>query len=347
MKKILIIVLSICFLLTTTASIIGIIEHSKGNNNNPEPIPDDNNTQSKLVQYEYYLENEKVDEMPVNDKDSEVEYAFSKYVCTNGLSGTFDKNLWKFTPSEDKESLCSLYFAYSQYEVTVTAVNGVVEGNDDGKFMIPRETEGVITVTPNEGYKYKNVVCSNKNEGVYDISTSTLNISSVMEPIACKVNFEIMKFKAKISVVNGTGSTTEIQKYGYDLSVIVKAKDGYEKPTVKCTNSQTGSISNNTFTIYKLTDNTTCTITYKKIPIVLYTLKITNLPSTLTIVSGSSSQQIKKGTDGKISIRPASGYGVSLSCNVKPSSTTTDPDGTVNYVFLNVSKNITCSASAT
>jgi hypothetical protein len=344
MKKILIIFLSICFLLTTTASIIGIIEHGKKEEVKP-PVP--NNTPSHLVSYEYYLENEKQDTMPVNNKDSEVKYVFSNYVCTNGLSGTFDKNLWKFTPSEDKESLCSLYFANSQYEVTVTATNGIVENDDDGKFMIPRESEGTFSVIPNEGYKYKNVVCSNDNKALYDISTSTLTISSVMESIACKVNFEIMKFKAKINVVNGTGSTTEIQKYGSDVTTIVKAKDGYEKPTVKCTNSQSGSISNNTFSIYKLTDNTTCTVTYKKIPIVLYTLKITNLPSNLTIVSGSSSQKIKKGTDGRISIKPDEGYNVSLSCNVKPSSSTTDPDGTVNFIFLNVSKDITCSASTT
>lgn len=342
MKKILIIVLSICFLLTTTASIIGIIEHGKRNNDTPTPTP---TPTIKLVSYEYYLENEKVDEMPVNSKDSEVKYVFSKYVCTNGLSGSFDTTLWKFTPSEDKESLCSLYFANSQYEVTITAANGVVD-DEDGKFMVPRENEGTFVVSPNEGYKYKNVVCSNNNEAVYDISSSTLTIGSVMENIACKVSFEIMKFKAKISVVNGSGSTTEIQKYGNDVNVIVKAKDGYEKPTVKCTNSQNGSIKNNTFTIYKLTDNTTCTITYKKIPVVLYTLKVTGLSSNLTITSGNASQQIKKGTDGRISIKPTDGSSVSLSCNVKPSQTTVDPDGTHNFIFLNVSSNITCSASA-
>lgn len=342
MKKILIIFLSICFLLTTTASILGFIEHGKHNEVTP-PKPD--NTPSKLVSYEYYLENEKQEEMPVNNKDSEVKYVFSSYLCTNGLSGTFDTTLWKFTPSEDKESVCSLYFNNSQYEVEVTAVNGIVEGSDE-KFKIPRGSEGTFTVTPNEGYKYKSVVCSNKNEAVYDLSSSSLTISSVMENIACKVTFEIMKFKAKIVVENGTGSTTETQKYGSDVNVIVKAKDGYEKPTVKCTNSQTGSIKNNTFSIYKLTDNTTCTITYKKIPTVLYTLKVTGLPSTLTIVSGSSTQKIKKGTDGKISIKPEDGYTPSLSCNVRPSSQTTDPDGTVNFVFLNVSKDITCSASA-
>ncbi len=343
MKKILIIFLSICFLLTTTASIIGLIEHGKKNGevNPPTPTP----TPSKLVSYEYYLEDDKVVEMPVNDKDSEVKYVFSLYKCTNGLSGTFDKNLWKFTPSEDKESVCSLYFAYSQYEVSITAINGVVENDDDGKFMIPRESEGTFNVVPNEGYKFKNVVCSNNNEAVYDISSSTLTINSVMEAIACKVNFEIKKFKAKISVVNGTGSTTEIQKYGSDVNVIVKAKDGYEKPTVKCTNNQNGSIKSNTLTITRITDNTTCTVTYKKIPIVLYTLKVT-VPSNLTIVSGSASQQIKKGTDGRISIKPQDGSGVELSCNVKPSSKTTDPDGTANFIFLNVSKDITCTAIA-
>ena len=343
MKKILIVILSICFLLTTVASIVGFLQHKKIVEEPPIPTE----VKTNFVSYEYYFENEKVEEMPVNSIDTEVKYIFSRYVCTNGLSGTFDTTLWKFTPNEDKESLCNLYFVRSQYEVAITATNGIVENDDDGKFMISRENEGQFTVTPNEGYKFKNVVCSNGKEAVYDISSNTLNISSVMESVACKVNFEIKKFKAKINVVNGTGSTTETQKYGSDVRVIVKPKDGYEKPTTTCTNDQKGTFSNNTFTIYKLTNATTCTITFKKKPIQLYTLKITNLPSTLTIVSGNKSQSIKKGTDGKISIKPASGYSVNLTCNVKPSSFTTDADGTVNYVFLNVSKDITCSASAT
>jgi hypothetical protein len=344
MRKVLIVLLSICFLLTTSASVIGYMESKKTvEPDNPTPVTP---TPSGLVKYEYYLENEKQETMPTNNIDSEVKYMFSKHLCTNGLTGSFDTTLWKFTPSEEKEALCSLYFVKSQYEVTITTSNGSVQNSEDGKFLVPRENEGQFNVIPNEGYKYKNVVCSNDNEAIYDISSNTLTISSVMENIACKVNFEIMKFKAKVTVVNGTGNTTETEKYGNDVNVIVKAKDGYEKPTVKCTNNQTGSIKNNTLTIYKITDNTTCTVTYKKIPTVLFTLKITSLPDTVTIVSGNTSQSIKKGTDGKISLKPDSGYNVSINCNVKPSSTTTDPDGTVNYTFLNVEKNITCSVSS-
>ncbi len=342
MKKILIIFLSICFLLTASASIVGIIEHNKKDN----PVEKPTNTPSKLVKYEYYFENEKIDEMPNNNVNGEVKYIFAKYTCTNNLTGTFDTNLWIFTPSEDKEAVCSLYFVKSQYEVTITATNGIVQNDDNGKFVVPRENEGSFSVIPNEGYKYKNVVCSNKNKALYDISSKTLTIDSVMEDMACKVNFEIKKFKAKINVINGTGTTTEIQKYGGDISVIVKAKDGYEKPTVKCTNNQNGSIRNNTLNIYKITDNTTCTVTYKKIPIVTHVLKI-KLGSNLNIVAGTITQKIKNGTDGKISIKPDDGYSVSISCNVKPSSTVIDEDGTVNYTFLNVTKDITCTASAT
>ena len=345
MKKILIIILSICFLLTTVASVIGFIEHNSSNEKPTDKNPTNQDNNNGLITYEYYLENEPVDEMPANYVDGDIKYIFSKYQCTNNLSGTFDIYVWKFTPSEDKKSECKLYFVKSLYEVTVTATNGSVHGDNNGKFTVVRENEGQFNVVPNEGYKYKNVVCSNENEAIYDISTNTLTISSVMEDIACKVNFEIKKFKVKINVVNGTGSTTETQKYGSDVTVIVKAKDGYEKPTVKCTNGQNGSIKNNTLNVVRLTDNTTCTVTYKKIPIVTHTIKI-NLGSGLKIVAGSLSQQVKDGTDGKFSIKPDEGHSVNLSCNVKPSSSNTDPDGTVNYTFLNVTKDITCSASA-
>ncbi len=340
MRKVLITILSICFLLTTTASIIGIIQNNKRKNVIIPEVP------KNVVTYEYYLENEIQEIMPRNSIDSEVKYVFSKYLCTNNLAGSFDTTLWKFTPSEDKEATCKLYFVKSQYEVTITTTNGLVKDDDDGIFKIPRESEGQFNVVPNEGYKYKNVVCSNGKEAVYDLSTNTLIINSVMEDIACKVNFEIMKFKAKINVTNGTGSTTETTKYGNDVNVIVKAKDGYENPTYKCSNGQSGSYKNNTFSIYKLTDNTTCNITFKKIPVEKFTLKLSNLPSSVTVVSGNTSQQVKKGTDGKISLKPNSGYNVNINCNVKPSSSVTDPDGTVNYVFLNVSKDITCNVSS-
>lgn len=338
MKKILIIFLSMCFLLTTSASVIGYIEHKK-------QIEEENNTPVNLITYEYYFENEKQDVMPTNT-NGEVKYIFSKYICTNNLIGIFDSNLWKFTPSEDKTATCSLYFVKSQYEVEITATNGIVQNDEDGKFLVPRENDGSFVVIPNEGYKYKNVVCSNENEAVFDISTNTLTISSVMEDISCQVNFEIKKLKAKINVVNGTGSTTETQKYGSDINVIVKAKEGYEKPTVKCTNNQNASIKNNTLTISKITDNTTCTVTYKKEKPVTYNLKITILSDKLTIVSGNTSQQIKKGSDGRFSVKPQEGYKVSLKCNVNPSESIEDPDGTVNYVFLSVSKDISCSADA-
>lgn len=342
MRKVLIIVLSICFLLTTTASIVGIVYKNKKIEPIIPEVPNNN-----LVKYEYYLENEIQEEMPKNSIDSEVKYVFSKYLCTNNLAGSFDTTLWKFTPSEDKEATCKLYFVKSQYEVTITTTNGLVKNDDDGIFKIPRESEGQFNVVPNEGYKYKNVVCSNEKEAIYDLSTNTLIINSVMEDIACKVNFEIMKFKAKISVTNGTGSTTETVKYGDDVNVIVKAKEGYEKPTFKCSNDQNGSYKNNTFSIYKLTDNTTCNITFKKIPVEKFTLKLSDLPNTVTIVAGNTSQSIKKGTDGKFSLKPDTGYNINLNCNVKPSSSTTDPDGTVNYTFLNVSKDITCSVTTT
>ena len=176
MKKILIVILSICFLLTSAGSIYGYIEHK---NRIVTPVNQDNN----LITYEYYLENEKVDSMPSNYVDGDIKYIFSKYQCTNNLSGTFDINVWKFTPSEDKQAECKLYFVKSLYNVTITATNGTVQNDNDGKFTVVRENDGQFTVVPNEGYKFKNVVCSNDSEAIYDISTKTLKVSSVMSDI--------------------------------------------------------------------------------------------------------------------------------------------------------------------
>ena len=55
------------------------------------------------------------------------------------------------------------------------------------------------------------------------------------------------------------------------------------------------------------------------------------------------------GKDGKFTLKPAEGYEISLSCSdsVKPSKEEPEEDGSITYTFLSMSKNVTCSVTAT
>ena len=77
-----------------------------------------------------------------------------------------------------------------------------------------------------------------------------------------------------LNVKNGQGSTTENAKYGESVSAVVEANEGYDSPKIECTNNQEPTLENNRLTIEKLTDNTTCTVTFNKVKETKYKLTI-------------------------------------------------------------------------
>ena len=336
--------LFVLFALSTIASVIGYKEHKKAEINKPEE-------KKEQITYEYYLEEQLQSTMPTNSvEDSEISYSFSRYQCDNNVTGSFDTEKWVFIPNVEKESTCKLYFVKNQYEVTLSVTNGIIDGELLSNVVpVVRESDGQFKITPNEGYEYKDVICSNDKEALYDLSTNTLTIHSVMEDVACMVTFDIKELRLDLTVKNGKGTTTEKANYGETITAVVQANDGYEKPKIDCTNDQKATIENNTFKIEKITNNTKCTVTYAKIPIVTYLLKLQNVPETVTITSGNKEQSIVAGKDGKFTLKPAEGYEISLSCSdsVKPSKEEPEEDGSITYTFLSMSKNVTCSVTAT
>lgn len=343
-----IITLSILFLISTS---LGVIGYFRSDYLKELKLKEEEEKRIKVV-YEYYLEDELVSEMPLNDEitegsdtETEPKYEFTKSSCTNNVVGTFNTDEWTFIPSENKESVCKLYFVNSYYNVDLTASNGVVDAANE--FKIKRESDGKFKVLPNDGYEFKEVNCTNNKQASYDKSTNTLNIEVIMENVACKIDFEIKTLQVEIKVKNGSGSTTENAKYGESVSAVVEPNKGYEKPKVECTNGQTPILENNKFTIEKITNNTTCTITYNKIPEVKYKLSI-KTDDGISITAGSTEQNILAGSDAKFSVKPNEGYELkSLDCGgIKPSETQIDNDGTINYTFLNMSKDISCNVTS-
>ena len=338
-NKPIIVLLAVLFLVSASAGTYGYM-HSKDENVKPTPEPP-----KPTITYEYYLEDHLVAEMPnkIDDNGNQIEY--SKYYCDNNMTLDFDEEAWAYMLSNEVEGVCKIYFVRSEYKVTITATNALINGEEASyDFFVPRGTGGSFNIIPNEGYEYKVVSCANDKEAVYDISTNMLNINYVSEDTACKIDFDKRNLKLDIVVKNGTGTTTEYKDYGESISAIVQPNEGYEKPKIECTNNQEFTYKDNQLTIAKLTDDSKCTVTFSKTPAVTYNLIIDNIPEQVTITSGNKQQSVVSGKDGKFSLRAEDGYIIILDCNgVKPSNEQADPDGTITYTFLGVSRNITCN----
>ncbi len=339
MKKTIIAVLSTLFVLSTSAGIIGLIQHNK---NSKEPVKIEEN---KTLSYEYYLDDILQKEMPNNDIDDDGNklYKYTKYQCTNNITGTFDEDNWKFTPSKEDDGICKIYFVNNYYDVDITATNGYVDDNNEVK--VARESDGQFIVNPNDGYDFKEVNCTNNKQASYDKSTKTLNINVITEDVACKIDFEIKALKMNLVVKNGNGNTTENVNYGQSVSVLVEPKDGYEKPTVTCTNNQEAYIKDGTLTIQKLTKDTVCTATYSKKPIVKYKLSI-KVSENATLVAGNLEQTIEQGKDANFRVKPNDGYELEIDCGGPRPEIEELEDGSTNYTLLQMSSNLTCSVTA-
>ena len=339
-NKPIVIVLTVLFLMSTTCSVLGFLNHKKKNEKPVTPVIVEN------VTYESYIEDVAVTQMPTNDEENN--YIYASYECENNMTIDFNEEDWSFKTNNKKDGVCKLYFNKAAYSIVLTTTNGLINEEDTSYTeKVERFKDGQFKIVPNEGYEFKEVSCSNDKEATYDKSTNTLSINSVTEDIACKIDFVIKSLTAEIRVSNGEGATTLTANYGESVSAVVKADDGYEKPKVTCTNNQTGTFEDNKFTIAKLTDNTRCDISFEKAPIITYKLMIDELSEHVTITAGSKEQSIISGKDGKFSLRAEEGYKITLDCNgVKPSDEKSDPDGTVTYTFLGITKDITCNVGA-
>ena len=342
-NKPIIILLAVLFIVSASAAIIGFL--NKDNKNSKAPLPV---VEEKKTSYEYYLEEQLVQEMPMNTEENQ--YDFSKYICENNMTIDFNNEEWTYKTINETNGVCKLYFVKKQYEVTLTATNGLINGTDASSvFKVDRLTDGQFNIIPNEGYEYnKSTICSNDKEALFDKSTNTLTITSISSDVACKVDFEKRNLRIDITVKNGSGTTTEYKDYGEAFTAIVQPNDGYEKPKIECTNKQEFIYEDNKLSIQKLTDDTQCTVTFSKTPAVTYNLRIDNLPETVTITAGNKEQSIVSGKDGKFSLKAEPGYDIKIDCNgIKPSDVQEEEDGTLTYTFLGVSSNITCNVTAT
>ena len=129
---------------------------------------------------------------------------------------------------------------------------------------------------PESGYSYSHTICNGtklKSENaIFNEETNSIDIKGITEQSNCKFYFNkngeeiINTYEVKIKVINGT-SNEEVKEVdsGENAIFTITNNNGYSNPEVTCTNDQKGTIEINTLTVSNVTNDTTCTVTYKPI----------------------------------------------------------------------------------
>lgn len=316
-KKTLMIILialtSVCLCLGT----VGLLENKK--NAKPDVKPQ----REYQVTYKYYLNDVEVSQMPTNatmisseeeasssstKKEMDVEklYAFNTYSCTNNVTGTWNDDTWTFTHSNTADATCSLYFVTTYNTVRVEATNAKI--TSDKEIKVTRGQDAVIKITPDEGYTFEEAKCTNNEVVDWDNDAKELIIRSVTLETTCNAKFKMSKFTVETQVNNGTGTTKVEYEYGKKVEIKTIPAEEYGDPEIVCSNEQKATWKDDTLTIEKLTNDTKCTITFKKTQSkISYTVTL-DVGDHGRIASGKATTEIMAGANAWWNINVDSGW---------------------------------------
>ena len=147
---------------------------------------------------------------------------------------------------------------------------------------------------------------------------------------------EANAYTVNVAVKNGkVDSASKSVNFGSDETFTISPSTGYGSPTVSCINGQSGSISGNTLTVSTVTNETTCTVTYKANA---YTITLNNSSATkagttsVTATYNSSSISPSTITLPKREYT-VSGFGTSSSRNSSGATISSTSTLTSTYAF--------------
>ncbi len=198
---------------------------------------------------------------------------------------------------------------------------------------------------PQSGYSYSHTICNGtrvkEENAIFNEETNSIDIKEIIEQNNCKFYFnkngeEIINTR-NVTIRVKTDTETEETKQvnnGEDITFTLTPKEGYVNPKVTCTNSQTGTIQNNTLTVSNVTNDTTCTVEYE---VLTYTVNATVLNGT---IEGETSKTVNYNNSTTFTLNPTEGYGYpEVSCTNNQSANIINNTLTVS----NVTNNTTCT----
>lgn len=149
------------------------------------------------------------------------------------------------------------------YQVNVVANNGSVVS--ESARTVNAGATASFAFSPNSGYMFGSVSCTNGAKGTFTKTSNTLKVSSISSNATCTVNF-IPRSDIRVSMTgtNGTYSPSyKIVGYGGSASFTIKPNNGYEISRVSCTNGSY-SLNGTTLNVSNITTDSTCTVSYEQ-----------------------------------------------------------------------------------
>lgn len=149
------------------------------------------------------------------------------------------------------------------YQVNVVANNGSVIS--ESVRTVNGGSSASFSFSPNSGYMFGSVSCTNGAKGTFTKTSNTLKVSSISSNATCTVNF-IPRSDIRVSMIgtNGTYSPSyKIVGYGESASFTIKPNNGYEISRVSCTNGSY-SLNGTTLNVSNITTDSTCTVSYEQ-----------------------------------------------------------------------------------
>ncbi len=248
----------------------------------------------------------------------------------------------------------------SSYILSITASgNGFVTYNDvsfsnkTNSYFIQKGSTATLTFTPNLGYKIASVKVNN-TDVTSKVSNNRYTISNISQNTIVVATFEAINYSLSVSAsgggsvtYDGTNITNGTQTFtvneGSAVTLTFTCNTGNRLKSVKVNNTDvTSQVSNNKYTISKISQNTTVVVTFEAIT---YSLNISASGSGsisyngTSIANGTQNFSVNEGSSVTLTFTPNSGYRLA---SVKVNNTDVTSQVSNNqFTISNISKNTT------
>ena len=250
--------------------------------------------------------------------------------------GSYTGTIIKKFIIDKAESVCSITSVSSMSYPKTSSGNVVYSCTGDGSVSAVSSDTSFMTVGSVSSTNIP-VTILKEGTGAINIEQAEGTNYKKSKKITKEISVDLSSYTVNVSVQNGTVDTSSKSVvYGENGVFAIASNNGYGAPTVSCTNSQSAVIESDNLKVNNVTKDTTCTVTYKKNPVVNVVVQngiVEDLPSREVVYGNSTDFNIinNEGTDYTSVTCTNSQTGVVNDNVLKVSNVTQDTTCTVVY----------------
>ena len=250
--------------------------------------------------------------------------------------GSYTGTIIKKFIIDKAESVCSITSVSSMSYPKTSSGNVVYSCTGDGSVSAVSSDTSFMTVGSVSSTNIP-VTILKEGTGAINIEQAEGTNYKKSKKITKEISVDLSSYTVNVSVQNGTVDTSSKNVvYGENGVFAIVSNNGYGAPTVSCTNSQSAVIESDNLKVNNVTKDTTCTVTYKKNPVVNVVVQngiVEDLPSREVVYGNSTDFNIinNEGTDYTSVTCTNSQTGVVNDNVLKVSNVTQDTTCTVVY----------------